>query len=395
MTAKGKSAGRAGGPRRWPDVMIGVLVLALLGGFGTLLVGQRKKVEATTPQTPTTTAPTAVIPASPGTVQEEPTPTPTAPKTPAASTQTTPPAAATPSATSTPQATTPAQTETPAPTPATPTTDNNTATTTEIPPVPAAPPVAPIKPPVVSQPQTQTTVPQTTPATPNTQATPAPAETPAATAPRVAPRSGGAVTTSANRTPLRSDYRISLGSFATRKTVNTQTSGVSALGYNVHPIDLGDQYVAQVGPFADEATARQALADIQRAYPGALLYRPRNQTAANTDNTSSSSNTSNSSSNAPTSAASGSSSSSSSTTTPTPPRAAAPSGPTYLQVGAFDRVESAQNLVGTLRDIDFAPTVNNPPDKKTTVLVGPYSGDALLRAESRLDKAGLDHFRVR
>lgn len=64
-------------------------------------------------------------------------------------------------------------------------------------------------------------------------------------------------------------------------------------------------------------------------------------------------------------------------------------------MGAFDRVESAQNLVSTLRDIGLAPTVNNPPDKKTTVLVGPYSGDALLRAEARLDNAGLDHFRVR
>jgi hypothetical protein len=48
-----------------------------------------------------------------------------------------------------------------------------------------------------------------------------------------------------------------------------------------------------------------------------------------------------------------------------------------------------------LRDAGFAPTVSAPPEGKVTVLVGPYSGDALLRAEGRLDTAGMDHFRVR
>lgn len=183
---------------------------------------------------------------------------------------------------------------------------------------------------------------------------------------------------SANRTPLRSDYRISLGSFGSQRTAETQTANVRSLGYTVHSIDLGDQYVAQIGPFADEATARQALADIQRAYPSALLYRPRNASASTTE-----------------SAAAPSSTSTSSAASTTRPQAAAPSGPTYLQVGAFDRIESAQNLVGQLKEAGFAPTVNNPPDRKTTVMVGPYSGDALLRAETRLDNAGLEHFRVR
>ena len=257
--------------------------------------------------------------------------------------------------------------------------------------MPKAPAVPPIKPPVVAQPAqpAPSTAGQNT-QTPQAQkpdaATPSQQPAPATTA--TAPRQGGAVATSGNRTPLRSDYRISLGSFSSRRTVETQTANVRALGYTVHPIDLGDQYVAQIGPFADEATARQALADIQRAYPGALMYRPR---AASSEASSGSA-----SENAAASSAASSGSSASATTASTErPRAAAPSGPTYLQVGAFDRVESAQNLVGILKDNGFAPTVNNPPERKTTVLVGPYSGDALLRAEARLDNAGLDHFRVR
>ena len=69
--------------------------------------------------------------------------------------------------------------------------------------------------------------------------------------------------------------------------------------------------------------------------------------------------------------------------------------PELGHTGAFDREESAQRLVGILHDNGFNPTVNSPEDRKTTVMVGPYSGDALLRAEARLDNAGLEHFRVR
>ncbi|MDL2345275.1 SPOR domain-containing protein, partial [Deinococcus sp. MIMF12] len=83
--------------------------------------------------------------------------------------------------------------------------------------------------------------------------------------------------------------------------------------------------------------------------------------------------------------------------TPTPPAAQtpAPNGPVYLQVGAFDRQESAGRLVGMLRDLGFSPTVNAPENRKVTVLVGPYSGDALLEAERKLDAGGHDHFRIR
>lgn len=138
--------------------------------------------------------------------------------------------------------------------------------------------------------------------------------------------------------------------------------------------------VAQVGPFADEASARQALGDIQRAYPGALLYPPRAKATGTADSSSGSSSSSDSASSAP---------------APASAPSAAPSGPIYLQVGAFDRVESAQKLVDQLRDLGYVPTVNAPEGRKVTVAVGPYTGDALTRTEKRLDDNNLDHFRVR
>ena len=58
-------------------------------------------------------------------------------------------------------------------------------------------------------------------------------------------------------------------------------------------------------------------------------------------------------------------------------------------------MDSAQKLVQTLRDLGYNPTVNAPDGKKVTVLVGPYTGDAVTRTETRLSENGLDHFRVR
>ena len=48
-----------------------------------------------------------------------------------------------------------------------------------------------------------------------------------------------------------------------------------------------------------------------------------------------------------------------------------------------------------LDDLGFAPSVQAPEGKKVTVLIGPFTGDSLLSAESKLNDNGFDHFRVR
>lgn len=370
-------------------MMIGVVTLALLAGFGTLFLAERNR----TPVVAQTPPPPAAIPASPGTVPEPQAVTPTTPE--ATSNQTEQSGSSNGEKPSTEASTAPAR-------------PDEVAQTQTIPPVPKAPPVEEIKPPVTqtapANQGTEQAAQSDAPATPSTTTTPTqqPQTTPSRPAqadPQTAP-ARTAVATSENRVPLRSDYRISLGSFSTRRTVENQTSGVRQLGYTIHAIDLGDQYVAQVGPFADEATARRALADIQRTYPGALLYRPRNQTSTTESAASDQTAPSAPSTSATRSEAAPASTPASApeTTTSSEPQAnsaPAPSGPTYLQVGAYSSAERAQGIVGTLHDNGFNPTVNSPEGKLTTVLVGPYSGDALLRAEARLDNAGLDHFRVR
>ena len=426
--------------RRWPDLLIGALVLLLLGGFGSLLLGNRTPTTTTVQKDPAipaapgipepvggtdtgaTTpvpdpAPVAVAPdpapVKPIPVNPEPaqptTPEPATPVTtePAPTTSEPTPSEPEPATTQpTPPQATPSQ-PTPTPAPPTPATPAPTAPAARPDTVQAAPirPAPQAQPPVPEVPSASTlnrerpgnvdspaaTPAQQTPAT-QTPATQTPATPPQETAPAVttaAPRAGGAVATSAQRTPLRSDYRISLGSFSTARTVSTQTAGVRGLGYTVYPIDLGDSYVAQVGPFADEAAAQQALADIQRVYPGALLYRPRNAAASTTTPATTPAP-------APAQAATPAAPPAPAPTAPAPaPAPVTANTPTYLQVGAFDRMESAQNLVQQLRDLGYDPNVNAPEGRKVTVSVGPYTGDALTRTEARLDENGLDHFRVR
>ncbi|GMA16955.1 hypothetical protein E5F05_15845 [Deinococcus metallilatus] len=421
-------------PRRWPDLLIGLLVLLLLAGFASLLLGQRRSQVAQAPAAPVTEpapvpeSPSADIPAAPGTDLTPDNNGATAPaaSTPPAdtsgtdqgntassqpgtsapasqpdhSTQTSSPAATSPAtapaaaprtdtASSSSPATKPEETPTPGTTPP-PAASGNAPTSNGVPVVPAEPiPAAPAAPPV---PAVTLTPPPVNPTVP------APAQ------PSASPRAGGAVATSEQRMPLRSDYRISLGTFASTDAAQSRTQGVRDLGYTIYPIDVGNQVVAQVGPFADEATARQALSDIHRVYPRALLYAPRHRTLTENSESGSSS-SSGSDTNGTASEPDRTAAPASPTpTTPAPSEATAPaaaspapapSGPVYLQVGAFDRVESAQTLVGQLREQGYAPTVNAPEGRKVTVLIGPFSGAALTSAEEKLDANGFDHFRVR
>lgn len=338
--------------RRWPDLLIGLLVLLLLGGFAALLLGrgtgsQNAGTQAAPvqeagqpPATPATQAPTTQTPATQ-------TPT-TQPGTPAAGTQTGSQAAPIPTI------------------PAAPVPDTGAAQPGASPPDTALPGAAQSP-------------------TPGTAAT-----DPATTA---APRVGGAVATTEVRTPTRNDYRISLGSYASSAAVRDATAGVGKLGYTVYPIAIASGAVAQVGPFASREAAAQALADIQRALPGALLYPPRNAPASETATTVAPSTTPPSAAAAQTPAVQTPAAQTGTSAAPSP--AVPAGGPVYLQVGAYNSTAAAQTTVGRVRDLGLEPSVNAPAGKLVTVLVGPFQGQALVAAEAKLRASGVDSFRVR
>ena len=394
----------AAGLRRWPEFTAAGLVLALGLGLGSLLLdGQRAPQEVVV-----AAPPTSAIPVSPGAVTGASSSATASAASPAAQTTagTIPPAPATPPAPKIPPPVLPEPRRLPAPpTPAKPEAEASAAA------APASQPAAAeAQKPETQAPEAQRTETQRTEAQAPTPAAAPPAQpqaeapatsgtgTPAQSepAPTPAPAAGApAVPPSAQRTPLRSEYRVMLGTFGSEAALRSATAGVGALGYTVYAIDLGNQFVAQVGPFPDEATGQQAAADIRRAYARAELYPPRGRTLQNPAQAAAQAPTS-----APDTAASAASapadeSAQQAEAADTPAPLPAPAGPVYVQVGAFNNVEGAQRFVEQLRAQGFTPSVNAPETGKVTVLLGPLSGDALLAAEGRLDAAGLDHFRLR
>lgn len=474
---------RLEGRRRLPDILIGLLVLGLLVGFGALLLGQRHPApEAQTAGQPPAAVQTPPgIPAAPGSQVETVPAPPAQPATGASGAASSAPHSEGASSGTSNAAERPYDEGLPAADPA-----------------PASP--APANP-----------SPETVPGNQGEAAAPAeiePGTTGLAVTP--APRTGGAEPTSAERVPTRSDYRISLGGFGSTDQAVQQTAGVAALGYTVYSIDLGSQVVAQVGPFADAASAERALADIRRAYPGASLFAPRpsaeaapsgptqtppaqlqpvpsgrapaapsqstpkaeqgergtaapatpspaaptqakprqtppKQTAQTSPAPSQAKRTPSQAApsqsvpaqNAPNQQpqaqterqpappAPAPASSAPKAERPvstaeqnqsadrreaTPPASAAapaqaapqraprvnvPSTPIYLQIGAFDDPDRAQQLVSDLQGQGFNPSVNAPEGERVRVIIGPFSGDDVTRAEARLDASGYDHFRLR
>lgn len=428
--------------RQWPDIMMWILVLALLLGFFLMLVTGKRGSDVRATPTNNTSNETTVIPSSPGTIDSNSnsTTTPSAPATAAVSqglTQEEIEGQAAANTNSAASNTTRSVTNTTNGNSSTTGTTGNEAQTSSIPPAPSSPPVAPIEPPVLPENLTSTSGESSVAGDVNSAAT-APVSDSGKESPPARPkvttipprRSGGAVPVSQNRTPLRSDFRIMLGTFGSNNTLRGSTANISNLGYTVHSIDVGDQLVAQVGPFANEESARQALQDIHQVYSGALLYRPKGYTekvvkpegrapapppipankTVNTPPTPTRVNqviTTNASTKRSQTAQVPSRQTQTTPTTNTPepipqkPRTSTPvtrpasTGAMYLQVGAFEKEESAQRMVTKLRDTGFAPVVNAPEGNKVTVVVGPYGNQDLAQAEARLDQAGIDHFRFR
>ena len=318
--------------RRWPDLLIGLLVVLLLAGFAALLLGKNG-------------APTVAQTQNAGTTAAQATDT-QAPDTQAPATSSTAPTSTDTASGSGTVAAAP---------------DQN-AGTGSIPTIAASPVTGP-----------------DAGSSPTATTTPVPD---ASTTTTAAPRAQGAVPTSEARSPTRNDYRISLGSYADPAAVQAGTAEISRLGYTVYPVAVTSGVVAELGPFATRELAVQALADVQRTMPGALLYSPRNAPATDSSGTDTSG-----------TAASGTASSAPAATGTT--AAPAASGPVYLQVGAYNTTAGAQTAVERARALGLEPSVNAPAGKKVTVVVGPFQGQALVNAEAKLDAGGVDYFRVR
>ncbi len=225
-------------------------------------------------------------------------------------------------------------------------------------------------------------------------AAPTPADSMSAKSAQASPTSTNPVPTSRADTPTRADYRLSAGVFADEAAALAATRAIADEGYTVHIIPIASGVVAQVGPFADRDTATKARDDIQRVFPSMVLYAPVGEPATdkpNADTLTSDSATSDagdSDAAKPGAAPASQDAAQQSAAQPATPDS-------YLQVGAFARQDNAAPLVEKLRAEGFSPTVNAPPGQQVRVLVGPFGPGEIGNAEGKLSGMGLEHFRVR
>lgn len=321
--------------RNWPDLLIGVALIAVIAGIiATLLsggsflpTGQRA---TNNPPVQSNTAPQTPV-----------TPDPVAPTTTSPTTTTTP-------ATDTPVATIP---ETPTPgttTPDTTTPANTTETTT------TTPTSTDTTPPVVAVlPGDNTDTATTTPVVPDTTTTPA------------------TDTTATTATPVSGDpFRVSVGAFKNKENADRRADTFNAAGYPVFVATQEDLYLVLVGPYASRSEAEQVQARIKNS---GLEENPTIFELDTADTTSNAVATT-------------------STTTPaTTTSTSTSSTGRYIQVGAYATVESSVPQQQRLEGLGYT-TEQVQEGSLIKLLIGPFSPNELGTVQDRLNSLGIDHF---
>lgn len=338
--------------RNWPDVLIGVVFLAvviaiiftLLNGGFNLPFGGKKGGGTSTP-------PSLSTPLTPGGE--------TVPNT---ATQT----AGTPGVTVLPLDGT------------TPTTETEPSTSGEASTAPAAP---------SSTEAGASTEPSTPPAEPATSSTP-PTESAQPTPPASTSAPATPVDRGASAASGEVSYRVSVGAFGTKSNAENLAKDVQAEGYPVFLAEQGSFTIVLVGPYRSETEARNIAQQLTSGPlrivdPTVYRYEPDEAPTA-------------ASSSAPAEPATPPAAPS------TPPAASSsPSGTTeaqpsgertrYLQTGAFNTRESTLPQRATLESLGFVVS-ERQEDGFIKLLVGPFTPSEVESARTRLAGAGIESF---
>jgi cell division septation protein DedD len=345
--------------RNWVDVLMAGLILAVVGGFLTLLLrgGVFKPNTDATTTVATTTTPVTTVPA------------PTTPKP-------TPPNQLTPAPSSQPVAVKPAQK--PAPTTPKP----RSTTPLGVPEIPEAPIGAVVTKPVVTKLVVTTSGVGSTSGTttPISNTTNSSITAPSRPAVQTQPSTSSKIVTPTNTTGTyaRADflrnYRVAAGSYTNLERAKKAVAQLRSRGLPAQTFPSGNTHVVVVGPYARETSARTAFAKVRQVFPDAILYRP--------DGTKEASARVNIAPKAPSSQGGGNSQPATLTT-----------DSAYLQVGAFKDVKGAAALLTKLKNAGFAPLTKNISGL-LRVLVGPLQANQIQTIRSDLKNQGFEAFQV-
>ncbi len=334
--------------RNWVDVLMAGLILAVVGGFLTLLLrgGVFVSKPADTSNTPNTN--TLITVPAPN--------TPNAPTTIPSS----PPVAAV------------------IPTPSTPKPDVQATTPLDVPDIPEAPATLPASGTTTTGGSAVGTAPTNSSNT-ATRPTAAIVTTPAVVAAKTPTPSNQKTTPEATKPPstnnsyARADflrnYRVAAGSYSSLERAKKAVIQLRGGGLPAQTFPSGNSHVVVVGPYAREASARTALTRVRQSFPDAILYRPDGTREAVAR-------------------------------VVVPPAGGGTGAPAtltaesaYLQVGAFKDIKGATALLEKLQNAGFKPLTKNISGL-LRVLVGPFGSSQLETTRTDLKNSGFDAFPI-
>lgn len=193
--------------------------------------------------------------------------------------------------------------------------------------------------------------------------------------------SGGAGTTTG--VPLGApSYRISVAAVHDANSANQLADKLKGAGYPAFVGQQGDLSLVLVGPYANRNQADTTADKLKGDGYDTLIYTYEGtQTAAASGAGTA---TSGASAASPTSGAA-------TATTPAPPTAPAATSGTYLQVGAYATLDSAQPQIQRLQQLGYTVSQRQEGDL-IKLLIGPFGAEQLSAAESQLQAQGMDFF---
>ncbi|MBB6097717.1 cell division septation protein DedD [Deinobacterium chartae] len=350
--------------RNWPDLLIVLLILLLVAGFALVLLGGPQKIFG---QRPAAVPDIAVQAPEPSTA--EPEPVPVEPEPIPAAPQTEPE----------PEPQTPEETE--------PTVPLEPSAPADVADEPAEIPVIPAAPaqpePERPEPERPVAEPKPAPATPPAQAAPTPAPAPA-TRPQAQAPARRPVPVSRGTAPTKADFRISAGLYGSEAAAAGVAERIRAAGYPSYVFPSKDQsFVVLVGPFADRASADAARNDISRVHDNLFVYAPEAAPAPQAATA------------APAPSATPAAAPAAAETPAAASAETGSAGPVYLQVGAYQRQESATPILERLRELGYQPALRTSSGGLTRVIVGPFGEDAANETRARLSAQGIESFPLR
>lgn len=183
-------------------------------------------------------------------------------------------------------------------------------------------------------------------------------------------------------------YRISVGAFGSAENAERRAQAFRDAGYPVFTGNQGDLVIVLLGPYNSQTEAEGVKAELQSSGLEAnpIIYEFTPNDAASASST-------------PDTSAPDASASAATETTPSeePATATATSAPAtsssgrYLQVGAYNSLESAAPQRTTLEGLGFTVSAVEE-DSFVKLLVGPYDDASIATAQSQLSAQGIDSF---